>query len=72
LERDGDRVMMHLVMRTGRSDRSKPAFYNKVGENLAAKTGIPPANVTIVITENHDRLVFSGWISTVCGLDLQQ
>jgi 5-carboxymethyl-2-hydroxymuconate isomerase len=52
--RDGDRVMMHLVMRAGRSNESKQAFYKKVVENLAANPGIPPANVLITITENHD------------------
>lgn len=52
--RDGDRVMMHLVMRAGRSNESKQAFYKKVVENLAVKPGIPPANVLITITENHD------------------
>lgn len=52
--RDGDRVMMHLVMRAGRSDESKQAFYKKVVENLATNPGIPPANVLITITENHD------------------
>ena len=53
-ECDGERVMMHLVMRTGRSNKSKQAFYQKVVENLAANPGIPPANVLITITENHD------------------
>ena len=53
-ERVRDRVMMHLVMRTGRSDASKQAFYKKVVENLAANPGIPPENVLITITENHD------------------
>lgn len=53
-ERVGDRVMMHLVMRAGRSDASKQAFYKKVVENLAANPGIPPENVLITITENHD------------------
>ena len=52
--RDGDRVMMHLVMRAGRSNESKQAFYKKVMENLAVNPGIPPANVLITITENHD------------------
>jgi phenylpyruvate tautomerase PptA (4-oxalocrotonate tautomerase family) len=52
--RDGDRVMMHLVMRAGRSNKSKQAFYKKVVENLAGNPGIPPANVLITITENHD------------------
>jgi len=52
--RDGDRVMMHLVMRAGRSNKSKQAFYKKVVENLAVNPGIPPANVLITITENHD------------------
>lgn len=52
--RDGDRVMMHLVMRAGRSNKSKQAFYKKVVENLAQNPGIPPANVLITITENHD------------------
>lgn len=53
-ERDGDRAIMHLVMRAGRSDTSKQAFYRKVVENLAANPGIPPQNVLITITENHD------------------
>lgn len=52
--RDGDRVMMHLVMRAGRSNKSKQAFYQKAVENLARDPGIPPANVLITITENHD------------------
>jgi phenylpyruvate tautomerase PptA (4-oxalocrotonate tautomerase family) len=53
-ERTGDRVIMHLVMRAGRSNHSKQAFYRKVVENLAANPGIPPDNVLITITENHD------------------
>ena len=53
-EREGERVMMHLVMRAGRSNKSKQAFYQKVVGNLAANPGIPPANVLITITENHD------------------
>lgn len=53
-EREGDRVMMHLVMRAGRSNKSKQAFYKKVVETLAENPGIPPANVLITITENHD------------------
>lgn len=52
--REGDRVMMHLVMRAGRSNKSKQAFYKKVTENLANSPGIPAANVLITITENHD------------------
>ena len=52
--RDGDRVMMHLVMRAGRPNESKQAFYKKVVENLAANPGSPPENVVITITENHD------------------
>lgn len=53
-DREGDRVMMHLVMRAGRSDESKQAFYKKVVENLAVNPGIPPENVMITISENHD------------------
>jgi phenylpyruvate tautomerase PptA (4-oxalocrotonate tautomerase family) len=53
-EHSGDRVMMHLVMRAGRSNKSKQAFYKKAVENLAANPGIPPENVLITITENHD------------------
>jgi phenylpyruvate tautomerase PptA (4-oxalocrotonate tautomerase family) len=53
-DREGDRVMMHLAMRAGRSDESKQAFYKKVVENLAANPGIPPENVMITISENHD------------------
>ncbi len=53
-EREGDRVMMHLIMRAGRSDQAKKAFYAKVVENLARDPGIDPANVMICIVENHD------------------
>ncbi len=53
-ERKGDRVMMHLTMRAGRSNKSKQAFYAKVVENLAKDPGIDPANVLITIVENHD------------------
>jgi phenylpyruvate tautomerase PptA (4-oxalocrotonate tautomerase family) len=53
-DREGDRVMMHLVMRAGRTDESKQAFYKKVVENLVANPGIPPENVMITISENHD------------------
>ena len=34
-DRTDDRVMMHLVMRSGRSDKLKKAFYKKVVENLS-------------------------------------
>lgn len=53
-ERDADRVMIQLIMRAGRSDKSKKAFYAKVVENLSADPGIAPKNVFITITENHD------------------
>lgn len=53
-ERTGDRVMMHLTMRAGRSNKSKQAFYARVVENLAKDPGIDPANVLITIVENHD------------------
>jgi len=53
-ERKGDRVVMHLVMRAGRSNKSKQAFYKQVTERLGANPGIPAANVLITITENHD------------------
>src|SRR3546814_9756688 len=51
-DREGDRIMMHLVMRAGRSNKSKQAFYKKAVEKLAANPGIPAANVLITITEN--------------------
>ncbi|WP_316364718.1 tautomerase family protein [Candidatus Thiodiazotropha sp. CDECU1] len=53
-ERDGDRVMMFLIMRAGRSNKAKQAFYKKCVENLAKNPGIDPANVLITIAENHD------------------
>jgi phenylpyruvate tautomerase PptA (4-oxalocrotonate tautomerase family) len=52
--RTEDRVIMHLVMRAGRSNKSKQAFYAKVVKNLEQNPGINPANVLISITENHD------------------
>lgn len=53
-DRDSDRVMMHLTMRAGRSNKAKQAFYAKAVENLARDPGIDPANVLITIVENHD------------------
>ena len=53
-DRTGDRVMMHLVMRSGRSNKSKQIFYKKVVENLSKSPGIKPENIFITITENHD------------------
>ena len=52
--REGDRVMMHLVMRSGRSNKAKQAFYAKVVEYLSNRVQIKPENVFITITENHD------------------
>jgi phenylpyruvate tautomerase PptA (4-oxalocrotonate tautomerase family) len=51
---DDDRIMMHLVMRVGRSNKSKQAFYQQVVNNLSHNPGIQPTNVLITITENHD------------------
>ncbi len=53
-DRTEDRVMMHLTMRTGRSNKAKQAFYAKVVENLARDPGIESENVLITIVENHD------------------
>ena len=53
-QRTEDRVMMHLTMRAGRSNKSKQAFYAKVVENLEKAPGIKPENVLITIVENHD------------------
>lgn len=52
--RQGDRVILHLTMRAGRSNKAKQAFYAKVVENLAKAPGIEPANVLLTIVENHD------------------
>ncbi|MEX2516533.1 MAG: tautomerase family protein [Gammaproteobacteria bacterium] len=53
-ERTGDRVMMYLIMRSGRPDAAKQAFYARVVEKLAQDPGIEPANVLISIVENKD------------------
>ncbi len=53
-ERHSDRVMMHLTMRAGRSNKAKQSFYAKAVENLAKDPGIDPANILITIVENHD------------------
>ncbi|HEX2236840.1 MAG TPA: tautomerase family protein [Gammaproteobacteria bacterium] len=52
--RTADRVMMYLIMRSGRADEAKQAFYAKVVESLARDPGIDPANVLITIVENHN------------------
>ena len=53
-ERDTGRVMMHLVMRSGRPEKAKKAFYARVAESLSRNPGIDPGNVLITITENRD------------------
>ena len=53
-DRTEDRVMMHLIMRAGRSNKSKQAFYAKVVDNLKKNPGIKQENVLITIVENHD------------------
>ena len=52
--RQEERIMMHLVMRSGRSNKAKQAFYKKVVEYLYERVGIKPENIFITITENHD------------------
>tara|TARA_B100000586_G_C20113537_1_gene431500 strand:+ start:3489 stop:3854 length:366 start_codon:yes stop_codon:yes gene_type:complete len=52
--RDSDRVMMFLIMRAGRSNKSKQAFYKKAVENISTNPGISPENILITIVENHD------------------
>ena len=52
--RTEDRVMMFLIMRSGRSPEAKKAFYRKCVDNLARDPGIPRENVLITIVENHD------------------
>jgi len=52
--RTADRVMMSLIMRTGRTPEAKKAFYQRVVKNLARDPGIDPANVLITIVENRD------------------
>ena len=53
-DRTDDRIMMHLVMRSGRSNKLKQAFYKKVVENLSKNPGIKSENIFITITENQD------------------
>ena len=53
-DRGSDRVMMFLIMRSGRSNQAKQAFYKKVVENLSADPGILPENILITIVENKD------------------
>ncbi len=52
--RTEDRIMMHLVMRAGRPDKAKQAFYKKCVADLHSAVGVKPANVFITFTENRD------------------
>lgn len=52
--REGDRVMMSLVMRSGKTDAQKKAFYRTVVERLEADPGIKRENVMIAIAENQN------------------
>ena len=52
--RDEDRIMMHLVMRAGRPDKAKQAFYKKCVADLHKAVGVKPSNIFITFTENRD------------------
>ncbi len=65
--RKENRIMMHLVMRTGRSNKAKQEFYKEVVKNLSSTVDIKPANIFITITENHDvDFSFSDGIAKFC------
>lgn len=53
-DRSEDRIMIHLVMRAGRPDKSKQAFYKMCVEDLVKAVGIKSENVFITFTENRD------------------
>ena len=53
-DRTEDRIMMHLVMRTGRPDKAKHPFYKKCVADLHTAVGVKPANVFITFTENRE------------------
>ena len=52
--RNEDRIMMHLVMRAGRPDKAKQAFYKKCVADLHEAVGVKPSNIFITFTENRD------------------
>ncbi|MBH04218.1 MAG: tautomerase family protein [Xanthomonadales bacterium] len=52
--RETDRIMLHLVLRSGKTDAQKKAFYRRVTDNLAKQPGIDAHNVMITMTENND------------------
>lgn len=52
--RTEDRVMLSLVMRSGKTAAQKKAFYKQVTEKLSIDPGISPHNVMITIVENED------------------
>ncbi|RKR03371.1 tautomerase-like protein [Kushneria sinocarnis] len=52
--RTGDRVMLSLVMRAGKTDAQKKAFYRQVVDKLSVDPGIEPHNMMITIVENRD------------------
>ena len=52
--RTEDRVMLSVVMRSGKTAAQKKAFYKQVTEKLSIDPGISPHNVMITIVENED------------------
>jgi len=42
-KRTEDRIMLSLVMRSGKTDDQKKAFYQRVTDNLKANPGVAPA-----------------------------
>lgn len=53
-ERTEDRVILSLLMRAGKTNEQKKAFYRRVTDNLQKNPGIDPHNVMITLAENQD------------------
>ncbi len=50
--RSRDATIVHITLRSGRTDDVKRALYRTIVENVAARTTILPTDIMIVLVEN--------------------
>lgn len=53
VNRDDGLVLVHMTMKSGRTDEQKRALYRRIAELLGERAGVSPGNVMVVLSENE-------------------
>ena len=53
IDRDDGFVLVRITLAHGRTAEAKRAFYRRLADLLADRTGLRPANLAVIMTENQ-------------------